>query len=348
MIDSRSPSFTPFGGSDFLMKEIDAFLEHDDSIPPGVDGIYDSEGDTVYLRLLSCDQHHVVQRCMVAIFHDMIEKTMEVFMDDFLVFVHFMVKEGIVLGHKISKNGIEVDKAKIAKLPHPTTVKVIRRSVHGKDALDISKLPRLNHEGDILGAISPPKRFGAPRAIISDRGTHFFNYQFAKFMLKYGITHRLSTAYHPQTSGQVEVSNRGLKRILERTIGKNRTSWISWIVKTLVLAVLPFIHKSFTSSASFWESRSGYHQKDRKPSQNDKTEHGMEKTVQNQGQSPKMPKSESILKNTIECNLYPSDGPGKPNSIFMKTVKTKWALNHLQQPICVQLTKTVKTLKAQS
>ncbi|GJX34295.1 hypothetical protein Tco_0245852 [Tanacetum coccineum] len=94
--------------------------------------------------------------------------------------------------------------------------------------------------------------------------------------------------------------------------------------------------------------RSGYHQKDRKPSQNDKTEHGMEKTVQNQGQSPKMPKSESILKNTIECNLNPSDGPGKPNSIFMKTVKTKWALNHLQQPICVHLTKTVKTLKAQS
>ncbi|GKE35599.1 reverse transcriptase domain-containing protein, partial [Tanacetum coccineum] len=44
-------------------------------------------------------------------------------------------------------------------------------------------------------------------------------------MLKYGVTHRLSTAYHPQTSGQVEVSNRGLKRILERSIGENRTSW---------------------------------------------------------------------------------------------------------------------------
>ncbi|GJY72445.1 reverse transcriptase domain-containing protein [Tanacetum coccineum] len=67
-------------------------------------------------------------------------------------------------------------------------------------------------------------RFGAPRAIISDRGTHFCNDQFAKVMLKYGVTHRLSTAYHPQTSGQVEVSNRGLKRILERTVGKNRAS----------------------------------------------------------------------------------------------------------------------------
>ncbi|GJS24893.1 hypothetical protein Tco_0453525 [Tanacetum coccineum] len=59
-------------------------------------------------------------------------------------------------------------------------------------------------------------------------------------------------------------------------------------------------------------------------------------------------KPEPELKNTIECNLYPSDGPGKPNSIFTKTVKTKWALNQLQQPICVQLTKTVKTLKARS
>ncbi|GJY68858.1 reverse transcriptase domain-containing protein [Tanacetum coccineum] len=95
---------------------------------------------------------------MMAIFHDMIEETMEVFIDDFLVFgdsfssclsyldkmlkrcedinlvlnwekCHFMVKEGIVLGHKISKSGIEFDKAKvdiIAKLPHPTSVKGIR------------------------------------------------------------------------------------------------------------------------------------------------------------------------------------------------------------------------------
>ncbi|GKC78805.1 reverse transcriptase domain-containing protein [Tanacetum coccineum] len=68
-------------------------------------------------------------------------------------------------------------------------------------------------------------RFGTPQAIISDRGTHFCNDQFAKVMLKYGVTHRLSTVYHLQTSGQVEVSNRGLKCILERTIGENRASW---------------------------------------------------------------------------------------------------------------------------
>nr|GEZ81995.1 DNA-directed DNA polymerase [Tanacetum cinerariifolium] len=63
------------------------------------------------------------------------------------------------------------------------------------------------------------------RAIISDCGTYFCNDKFAKVMSKYGVTHRLSTVYHPQTSRQVEVSNRGLKRILERTVGENRVSW---------------------------------------------------------------------------------------------------------------------------
>nr|GFC55351.1 reverse transcriptase domain-containing protein [Tanacetum cinerariifolium] len=67
--------------------------------------------------------------------------------------------------------------------------------------------------------------FRTPRAIISDRGTHFCNDQFTKVMLKYGVTHRLAIAYHPQTSGQVEVSNRDLRRILERTVGEKRASW---------------------------------------------------------------------------------------------------------------------------
>ncbi|GJS75272.1 reverse transcriptase domain-containing protein [Tanacetum coccineum] len=92
--------------------------------------------------------------------------------------------------------------------------------------------------------------FGTPRAIISDRGTHFCNDQFAKVMAKYGVTHRLSTPYHPQTSGQVEVSNRGIKRILEgnRLVyeklaisllsGNNKAFWAlkKGIIETLNLA----------------------------------------------------------------------------------------------------------------
>nr|GFC12016.1 reverse transcriptase domain-containing protein [Tanacetum cinerariifolium] len=68
-------------------------------------------------------------------------------------------------------------------------------------------------------------RFGTPKAIISNRGTYFCNDQFSRVMSKYGVIHRLSTAYHPQTSRQVEVTNRGLKRILERRVGENRALW---------------------------------------------------------------------------------------------------------------------------
>ncbi|GJW22549.1 reverse transcriptase domain-containing protein [Tanacetum coccineum] len=128
--------------------------------PNGKDNSFIAIGTFAYRRMPFglCNAPGTFQRCMMAIFHDMIEKTMEVFMDDFSVFgdsfstclshldkmlkrcedtnlvlnwekSHFMVKEGIVLGHKISKSGIEVDRAKvdvIAKLPHPTTVKGVR------------------------------------------------------------------------------------------------------------------------------------------------------------------------------------------------------------------------------
>ncbi|GJR95837.1 reverse transcriptase domain-containing protein [Tanacetum coccineum] len=137
-----------------------------------------------------CNAPGTFQRCMMAIFHDMIEKTMEVFMDDFSVFgdsfstclshlekmlkrcedtnlslnwekSHFMVKEGIVLGHKISKSGIEVDRAKvevIAKLPHPTTV---------KDALDISQACHSGPMGDHYGAITQPRKIFRFRILLA-------------------------------------------------------------------------------------------------------------------------------------------------------------------------------------
>jgi len=65
-------------------------------------------------------------------------------------------------------------------------------------------------------------RFETPQAIISDNGTHFCNKTFETLMRKYAITHKLSTPYHPQTSRQVEVSNRQVKLILEKTLNQNR------------------------------------------------------------------------------------------------------------------------------
>ncbi|GJY74901.1 reverse transcriptase domain-containing protein [Tanacetum coccineum] len=151
-------------------------------------------GTSAYRRMPFglCNAPGTFQRCMMAIFHDMIEKTMEVFMDDFSVFgnsfetclshldkmlkhcedtnlclnwekSHFMVKEGIVLGHKISKNGIEVDKAKvdvIAKLPHPTTVKGIRSF--------------LGHVGFYRRFIKDFSKIARPMTRLLEKNTPFF------------------------------------------------------------------------------------------------------------------------------------------------------------------------------
>nr|GEX99388.1 reverse transcriptase domain-containing protein [Tanacetum cinerariifolium] len=283
---------------------------------------------------------------MMAIFHDMIEKTMEVFMDDFSVYrnsfqaclsylekmlkrceytnlclnwekSHFMVKGGIVLGHKISKEWIEDDKAKfyvITKLPHPTTVKapiLIAPDLDMPfelmcDASDFAigavlgqrqeKHFRLIHYAsktmteeftfkviDTKGAENlaadhfsqlenPHQNVFDPKEInesfpfetlnlVSTRGnlsTPCTIYGTTPFCLKSvlikssedvytarkplkflrlatmdpprdtmaQITQPRSYPVSPQTSGHVEVSNRGLKRPLERTGDKNRASWL--------------------------------------------------------------------------------------------------------------------------
>uniref|UniRef100_A0A2N9GY26 Integrase catalytic domain-containing protein n=1 Tax=Fagus sylvatica TaxID=28930 RepID=A0A2N9GY26_FAGSY len=68
-------------------------------------------------------------------------------------------------------------------------------------------------------------RFGMPKAVISDNGKHFCNRPFEVLVKKYGVVHRLSTSYHPQTCGQVELANREIKQILEKTVSPNRKDW---------------------------------------------------------------------------------------------------------------------------
>ncbi len=68
-------------------------------------------------------------------------------------------------------------------------------------------------------------RFGIPRAIISDQGSHFCNRNLEALLKRYGVLHKVSTPYHPQTNGQAEVSNRELKQILEKTVQPNRKDW---------------------------------------------------------------------------------------------------------------------------
>ena len=68
-------------------------------------------------------------------------------------------------------------------------------------------------------------RFGTPRAIISDRGTHFCNRMLETMFRKYNVVHKTSTSYHPQSNGQAEVSNRESKSILEKVVKPNRKDW---------------------------------------------------------------------------------------------------------------------------
>nr|GEW25339.1 reverse transcriptase domain-containing protein [Tanacetum cinerariifolium] len=248
-----------------------------------------------------CNAPCTFQSCMIAIFHDMIEKTMEVFMDDFSTLGSlssdntpwFSDIANFHAGNFIKKGLTSQQKKKFFKdvkhyfwddpyLFRICADQIIRRCVHGQEAIDILKAchegPTGGHHGANLtakkvfdasffwpliyrdahvmikscdtcqrqGKIS--QRDEMPQNAIqvceifdvwgidfmgpfpslkgnNDSGTHFCNDQFTRVMIKYGVTHCLATDYHPQTSGQVEVSNRGLKRILERMVGESRASW---------------------------------------------------------------------------------------------------------------------------
>ena len=67
--------------------------------------------------------------------------------------------------------------------------------------------------------------FGVPRLLTSDVGTHFCNAQLSKVLQHYDVRHKVASPYHPQTHGQAEVSNREIKRILEKTVATSRKDW---------------------------------------------------------------------------------------------------------------------------
>nr|GEX97727.1 reverse transcriptase domain-containing protein [Tanacetum cinerariifolium] len=165
-----------------LMEEdFEPVVQHQRRVNPKIHDVNEQEEKTTFtcpygtfayhrIPFGLCNAPGMFQRCMMAIFHDMIEKTMKVFIDDFFVFgnsfqsclshlermlkrcedtnlclnwekSYFMVKEGIVIGHKISKQGIDVDKAKmdvITKIPQPITVK-------GAENLAVDHLSRLEN-----------------------------------------------------------------------------------------------------------------------------------------------------------------------------------------------------------
>ncbi|XP_074282881.1 uncharacterized protein LOC141607431 [Silene latifolia] len=95
-------------------------------------------------------------------------------------------------------------------------------------------------------------RFGFPKALISDRGTHFCNKAIGALLKKYGVLHKVSTAYHPQTNGQAEVSNREIKAILEKTVNPDRKDWS---LRKLQLQELEEIRNDAYENASIYKAR---------------------------------------------------------------------------------------------
>nr|GEU81451.1 reverse transcriptase domain-containing protein [Tanacetum cinerariifolium] len=266
IVSTASPTLTPFGKSDFLFEEVDAFLAiEDDPTSSEVDQSYlDYEGDILLLEAFLNDDPSLPPPNQGNYLPE--EKS------------HFMVKEGIVLGHKISKKGIEVDKAKvdvITKLPHPTTVKGIQSFLdhagfYQRFIKDFSKIAMLmtrllKKDTPFLFSKERVESFQtlkrklaeAPILIAPDwdmpfelmcdasdiaigavlgkrqekhfRPIHYAGKTMTVAESNFTTTEKemLAVGYpvSPQTSSQVEVSNCGSKRILERTVGESRASW---------------------------------------------------------------------------------------------------------------------------
>ncbi|GJZ72451.1 reverse transcriptase domain-containing protein, partial [Tanacetum coccineum] len=165
-------------------------------------------------------------------------------------------------------------------------------------------------------------RFGIPKALISDSGTHFCNYQMERAMIMYGVIHRFSTASYPQTNRHVKKMNRAIKRILEKTIRNNMKEW-SYKLDDALWAFQKVFKTSLGTNPFriiydkacylpvelehkyYWAIKScgnGYHKKRTKnKAKNDKTKHGMEmceKTKPNRSQKVNQAKKSTEKSNS--------------------------------------------------
>ncbi|XP_012435603.1 uncharacterized protein LOC105762271 [Gossypium raimondii] len=176
-------------------------------------------GTFVYRRMPFglCNAPTTFQRCMVSIFSDYVEKIIEVFMDDLRVYRKKEAKPRLIrrilllqeFDFKIwDKKGYENLVA-----DHLSRLSILVDDTPLKDNFP---------DENLFSANAIHHWYGTPRALISDRGTHFCNKLVSALMEKYGVTQRIATAYHPQTNGQAEVSNREIKSILGKTVKPNR------------------------------------------------------------------------------------------------------------------------------
>nr|GEY31478.1 reverse transcriptase domain-containing protein [Tanacetum cinerariifolium] len=210
IVSTTSPTLTPFRDSDFLLfKEADAFLDLEDDLnsPEFNPFYYDPEGDILLLEaILNSKPFPPLPN------H---EQYLPSFKKELKVCEAKTVKSSVDEPPENEEN--ELIPTLLVTGWRGTNTIVSSMVSSGIFKFPLTLMIRRKQRSPVHTAHLPID--ACPSVCAMHRG------RFKGVMLKYGVTHRLSTAYHPQTSGQVEVSNHGLKRILERTIGENRASW---------------------------------------------------------------------------------------------------------------------------